>query len=176
MTDAVAVFGSSQTTPASPGWDEAAMVGAGLAAAGLSVVTGGYGGTMEAVSKGAAEAGGHVIGVTAPSLFPDRPAANRYVVELIEAEDLLDRIGTMMKRVGGTITLPGSIGTVTEMLIAWNINYLSRLTGGEILPSVAVGRQLRQLVSGIAGGDDPTAPHLVENGAEAVTWLLHRLG
>ena len=175
MSGAVAVFGSSQTLPGSPEWIDAEKVGSSLAGAGLAVITGGYGGTMEAVSKGASEVGGHVIGVTAPSLFPDRTGPNRYVGELIEAQDLLHRIGVMMARAHGTITLPGSIGTVTEMLIAWNLNYLNRLRGSLLLPGVAVGERLRLVVSSIAEGDDEATPHVVDSGAEAVTWLLPRL-
>ena len=65
-TEAVAVFGSSQTEPGSLEWEEARRAGTRLGEAGYAVITGGYGGTMEAVSSGAADAGGHVIGVTAP--------------------------------------------------------------------------------------------------------------
>ena len=62
----IAVFGASQTPPDHPDWDAAVRCGAALAAAGFAVATGGYGGIMEAVSRGAAEAGCHVIGYTAP--------------------------------------------------------------------------------------------------------------
>ena len=60
MTDngGVAVFGSSQTEPGSAEWEDARRAGARLAEEGYAVITGGYGGTMEAVSNGAAEAGG----------------------------------------------------------------------------------------------------------------------
>ena len=85
---AIAVFGSSATEPGSPGWAEAERTGALLAQARLAVVTGGYGGTMEAVSKGAAAAGGHVIGVTSSRLFRERSGANRYVIQEIAAESL----------------------------------------------------------------------------------------
>ena len=68
MTDnaGVAVFGSSQTEPGSVEWEDARRAGVRLAEEGYPVITGGYGGIMEAVSSGAAGAGGHVIGVTAP--------------------------------------------------------------------------------------------------------------
>ena len=87
---AIAVFGSSQTPPGTEEWDQAVLTGSRLAQAGFGVVTGGYGGTMEAASKGAAEAGGHVIGVTSPSQFPGRLGANRYVKEIIEADYAID--------------------------------------------------------------------------------------
>ncbi len=61
---------------------------------------------MEAVSLGASTAGGRVIGVTVPTLFPDRSGANSYVDELIEAPTLSSRIDILMQRADTTITLP----------------------------------------------------------------------
>ena len=60
-------------------YDEGLRCGELLARAGFAVATGGYGGTMEAVSRGAKDAGGEVIGVTAPTVFPDRVRANEHV-------------------------------------------------------------------------------------------------
>ncbi len=158
----VAVFGSSQTEPGSPQWDDAFRAGSRLAGAGHPVITGGYGGTMEAVSMGAAKAGGHVIGVVAPTLFPGRTGANRYVAEVIEATSLSDRIGIMMQRSMATLTLPGSIGTAAELVISWNTNHILRRTGGRPRLSVAVGPGWRAL-----------AKALVESGAleEDVYWV-----
>ena len=76
---AVVVFGSSQTVPGSAEWNDAEHVGRRLAESSIAVITGGYGGTMEAVSKGASAARGHVIGITAPSVFPGRQGANPFV-------------------------------------------------------------------------------------------------
>lgn len=50
----IVVFGSSTCLPESAHYREAEELGRGLAESGFGVVTGGYGGTMEAVSKGAA--------------------------------------------------------------------------------------------------------------------------
>jgi uncharacterized protein (TIGR00725 family) len=137
----VAVFGSSQTELDSEEWADAVSVGARLAAAGVTVVTGGYGGTMEAVSSGAAEAGGRVVGVTAPTLFPKRSGANPYVHELVEASSLAHRIDVMMSRADATLSLPGSLGTATELLMAWNINHIKRRMDDRLFPSAAVGEQ-----------------------------------
>ena len=65
MTKIVSVFGGSAPKPGSaPSYAEAQALGAALAQAGWTVATGGYSGVMEAASRGACEAGGHVIGVT----------------------------------------------------------------------------------------------------------------
>lgn len=159
---AVAVFGSSQTDAGSPEWDDASRAGALLARAGYPVITGGYGGTMEAVSQGAAEAGGHVIGVVASVLFPGRTGANKYVAEIVEATSLANRIDIMMQRSVATLALPGSIGTAAELIISWNTNHILRRAGAASRMSVAVGPGWRAL-----------ARALVESGAheEDVYWV-----
>lgn len=60
----VTVFGGAAAVPGNPAYFEAQRLGCLLAQAGHAVLTGGYMGAMEATSRGAAEAGGHVIGVT----------------------------------------------------------------------------------------------------------------
>ena len=59
----VAVIGAGGAEEGSETWRLAEEVGRGLAAAGAVVVCGGRGGVMAAVSRGAASAGGEVIGV-----------------------------------------------------------------------------------------------------------------
>lgn len=174
---AVAVFGSSKTARGSDEWSAAEEVGRLIAAAGYSVVTGGYGGTMEAVSKGASEQGGHVVGVTSPSLFPERTGANRYVEELIETSDLVDRLGHLIKRANGVIALPGSIGTAAELLIAWNHNFLSRRNGQRVVPTVAVGPGWRSLTIAMLeqNGAQPGDIVLIDDAKEAVDWLLEQM-
>jgi uncharacterized protein (TIGR00730 family) len=170
----VAVFGSSATEPGSPAWEEAESTGRKLAQAGLGVVTGGYGGSMEAVSQGAAGTGGEVVGVTAPLLFPDRPGANPHVGRLVEAETLLERIGAMFDRACGVIALPGTIGTATELLIAWNLNHIARYARAGRIPTAAVGmgwRALHELMSRRIGAF-PGDVHVVETADQAVEWLL----
>ena len=87
---AVAVFGSSSVFVGDEAYERAARCGRLLAEAGFTVVTGGYAGVMVAASQGASEAGGWVIGVTAPKLFPHRRGPNRFVDEVIEANSLPD--------------------------------------------------------------------------------------
>lgn len=175
--NAVAVFGSSQTLVGSEDWLAAEQVGGTLAGAGLAVITGGYSGTMEAASKGALQSGGHTIGVTAPGLFTGRPGANEFVAEEIEARTLSERIGIMMEMARGVIALPGSIGTATELLMAWNTNHIVRRNSGSRLPTVAVGREWQMvadtLVTEVAAfaGDI----HTVDTAEQATSWILSEL-
>lgn len=170
----VAVFGSSATQPHSTEWDEAEQVGARLAKAGHTVVTGGYSGVMEAASRGASLAGGRVIGVTAPDLFAARPGANSYVTEERAAGTLAERIGTLIGLASGVIVLPGSIGTAAELVVAWNLNHVRRNNGGPRLPTVAVGPEWRDMWELLTGrmGAFAEDVHLTETAAAAVDWLL----
>ena len=74
MSHVISVFGSSAPQPGSADYEAARDLGRRLAEAGFTVQTGGYMGTMEGVSRGANEAGGHVIGVTCDQIEEFRPS------------------------------------------------------------------------------------------------------
>jgi len=130
----ISVFGSSRTVPDSPEWAQAEAWGRRLARAGFAVASGGYGGSMEAVSRGARAAGGLVIGVTAPGLFKTRSGANDQVQLELPAPTLTGRIERMLEMSRAVLALPGGLGTLTEIMVAWNLAYIQRLQGQEPLP------------------------------------------
>jgi uncharacterized protein (TIGR00730 family) len=117
----ISVFGSSAPQPESAAYEEARTVGRLLAEAGFAVATGGYSGTMSAVSQGAAEAGGHVMGVTAAQMERYSPGTvNQWVTEEIKYDTLLERLVHLVTRNEGMIGLPGGIGTLSEVSLAWS--------------------------------------------------------
>ena len=65
----ITVFGSSRCVKGDQEYIFAESIGSMLGKLGLNVATGGYQGTMEAISKGASKHAVSVIGVTVPSLF-----------------------------------------------------------------------------------------------------------
>ena len=146
----VAVFGSSRTRPDEPDYESAMRCGRLLAESGFHVATGGYGGLMEAVSRGAADAGGTVIAVTAPDLFPQREGANQWAHIERPQPTLALRIGKLLDDSVATIALPGSIGTLTELIVAWNASFIDTLTDRPPRPVIAVGAQWSSLVAQIA--------------------------
>ncbi len=115
----VAVFGGSRVPRGSAQYAEAYEVGQRLAQAGLVCVNGGYSGSMEASAKGTREAGGRVIGVT--SSFFARNEMNEFVDEEVPTDDLYNRIRQLVIRSDAYIVLRGSIGTLAELMIVWNI-------------------------------------------------------
>src|SRR5512143_1618151 len=93
----VTVFGGTLPKPGEHDYLEAVRLGDLLAQSGHTVITGGYMGTMEAVSKGAADAGGHVIGVTCDEIERWRSSkANPWVKEEWRYATLPERMIAMM--------------------------------------------------------------------------------
>ena len=146
----VSVFGSSSTQPNSDEWQGAETLGRLLAEQGYTVATGGYGGSMEALSKGASDVGGKVIGVTAPDVFKSRAGANAYVTEEVNAPHLLERIHLLTDSSSAAIALPGSLGTLTEIMTAWNLAYVAPFAGVDAKPLIVIGERWANIVSFLA--------------------------
>lgn len=146
----IAVFGASASVPGDGDYESGEDCGRLLALAGYDVVTGGYSGLMEAVSKGATSAGGTALGVTAPSIFTERPSANEFVTEEVRAASLTERIHELIAVSSGSIVLHGSIGTLTELAVAWNISFIANRAGRRAHPVVAVGHRWREVVAYLA--------------------------
>jgi uncharacterized protein (TIGR00725 family) len=118
----VTVFGSSQPKPADPDYEAAMTLGQLLGSDGHTVLTGGYIGTMEAVSRGASTAGAHVIGVTCDQIETFRPGKpNHWVKEERRYKYLYERIIALIEGCDAAIALPGGPGTLTEISTMWNL-------------------------------------------------------
>lgn len=173
----VVVFGASSPAPGDPSYEDGVACGAALARAGVTVATGGYGGIMEAVSRGAADHGGHVIGVTAPRIFSGRDGANRWVAEEQPSETIPLRIARLIEISDAAIALPGSIGTLTELVLAWNVAFVARFSDADPFPLVTVGARWRELVThlGETLQTDTSIVTCADDIEEAVTEVLRRL-
>jgi uncharacterized protein (TIGR00730 family) len=114
----ITVFGSSRPREGDAHYAQAHALGAALAAAGFVVCSGGYAGVMEAVSRGAKEAGGKTLGITA-KFFKGR--ANRWVDEEIRTKTWQDRLFELIKRGHGYVTCPGGTGTLVELAVVWEM-------------------------------------------------------
>lgn len=124
----ITVFGGSQPKEGDAAYMEAQTLGRLLAERGHAVLTGGYIGTMEAVSRGASEAGGHVIGVTCEDIENWRKvSANRWVKEERRRKTLLERLQVLIEDCDVAIALPGGPGTLTEISLMWNLMIIQAL-------------------------------------------------
>lgn len=138
----VSVFGSASVDAGSALYREGMRLGAGLARAGRSVATGGYCGLMEAVSRGAAEAGGHVLGFTCDRLETWRPVRpNAWISEEIRSATLRERLVGLIRAGDALVALDGGVGTLAEIALTW-----SMLQTGEIAPRplILVGEAWRR--------------------------------
>jgi uncharacterized protein (TIGR00725 family) len=109
----VAVIGPSEATP-----EEAARaeeVGRLLAGRDAVVVCGGLGGVMEAVARGAAGAGGTVIGILPGR---DREAANEHVTVALATGMGEMRNALVVRSVDAVIAVGGAYGTLSEIAFA----------------------------------------------------------
>ena len=152
MTDSrplIAVFGSSTLRPGEPAWTLAHDLGRELARAGADVMTGGYGGAMEACSQGAREAGGHVVGVTV-ELFEKRGPVNRWVTERRHTDHLYSRLEHLVERASGFVVLPGSLGTLSELFLAWT---LVSVNGRPPAPIVLLGAHWARFLDALRDPD-----------------------
>ena len=134
----VTVFGGSQCGLDSKEWQQAYEIGTLLAHAGYTVCSGGYQGTMFAVSQGAHEAGGSVIGVTLSLLTA---AINPYLTEERPTSDFYTRLHGLIQDSVGYIALRGGVGTLVEITLVWNKIMTHALPSR---PLVLVGRETWQ--------------------------------
>ena len=117
----ITVFGGSHPRSGDPEYINALRLGQLLGAAGYVAITGGYMGTMEAVSRGVAESGGHVIGVTCDEIESWRSAKpNPWVQEEIRFTSLHQRLLALIEECDAAIALPGGIGTLAEISMMWS--------------------------------------------------------
>lgn len=133
----ITIFGGAEIAPGSAPYQEAYQLGKLLAEAGHTVLTGGYMGAMEGASRGANEAGGHVIGVTCADIEAWRGIKpNQWVQEERRCITLRERLNTLIDNSQASIALPGGPGTLAEVALTWN---LMLIDSTQIKPMILVG-------------------------------------
>jgi uncharacterized protein (TIGR00730 family) len=114
----ITVFGSSRPHEGDPHYAIAQELGTQLARHGFAVCSGGYDGVMEAVSRGAKDAGGHTLGITA-EFFSAR--ANAWIDEVIAVKTWQERLFALIERASGYVACPGGTGTLVELAVVWEM-------------------------------------------------------
>lgn len=109
----VTVFGSARFGEDHPHYQLAHQVGADLAKAGFTVMTGGGPGIMEAANRGAKEAGGRSIGCNIN--LPKEQKPNPYLDRWITFRYFFVRKVMLVKYSYAFIALPGGFGTLDEI-------------------------------------------------------------
>lgn len=115
MTFMIGVVGSGDTEKSH---DTLAMeVGSLIARHGAVMVCGGLSGIMEAASRGAAQAGGNIIGILPGS---DKDEANPHITFPIPTGLGVARNVLIVKSADALVALPGGPGTLSEIALALN--------------------------------------------------------
>jgi uncharacterized protein (TIGR00725 family) len=120
MKKLIAVFGPGDVDESEPIYREALALGRALAENRFVTLTGGYDGIMEAASRGAHEAGGTVIGVTADVYFARGREANAYVTREVRVKSANDRLMELMDLADAYVAIGNSTGTLNEVMTAWD--------------------------------------------------------
>jgi uncharacterized protein (TIGR00730 family) len=115
----VSVFGSSRPRENDSEYAEARKLGRELAQKGFAICTGAYGGTMEAVSRGAKEAGGKTYGVTAEFFSPAK--ANEWVDVEVRVKTWQERLFEIIRLGDAFVACKGGTGTLAELAVAWEM-------------------------------------------------------
>ena len=117
-TRVITVFGSSRPREEDPDYQEAFQLGCALGTAGFDVCTGGYGGVMEAVSRGAKTVGAMTYGVTT-GFF--KLCANAWVDKEIRVDSWQARLFELIRIGDGFVACKGGTGTLAEIAVVWEM-------------------------------------------------------
>src|SRR4051812_46935667 len=123
---AVSVFGSARTPADHPDYLEAEMIGAALARAGFAVITGGGPGVMEAINKGASQAGGVSVGLGIE--LPFEQEMNQWVDIGLQFRYFFARKTMFVKYAQAFVVLPGGFGTMDELFEALTLVQTRKVT------------------------------------------------
>jgi len=152
----ITIFGTGRAKAVSSAYKLAYETGKILAQASFKIANGGYGGTMLAAAKGAAEAGGETIGVTCTAFGQGR--ANEYITREIVTHSLDERLDTLIKLGQAYIVLPGGTGTLLELAKVWELKNKGFLDTNK--PIILIGRYWKPLIDLITNDDPDSSRHI----------------
>jgi hypothetical protein len=115
----ITVFGSSRPKDGEADYEDARVLGIELAKLGYAMCTGGYGGVMEAASRGAKEAGGKTYGVTAD--FFSSAKMNLWIDVEVRMKTWQERLFELIRLADGFVICKGGTGTLAELAVVWEM-------------------------------------------------------
>jgi len=181
----VTVFGSSRPKAGDAEYEEARELGNLLAKRGFAVCTGGFGGVMEGVSRGAKEGGGKTYGVTAEFF---KRQANAWVDTEVRMETWDDRLFELIRLADGFAVCKGGTGTLVELAVVWEMLNKSVIAGKPIAVVGDFWQPILDRVREVEQGPRPSTENSVWGEAngnlvysaatteEAALYLADRLG
>lgn len=171
----VTVFGSARTKPGDPYYDIAYQLGKFLAQEGLSVITGGGPGIMEATNKGAKEVGGASAGVGIE--LPFEASNNAYIDadKNISFRYFFVRKLMFLKYSQAFVAFPGGLGTLDELFEALTLSQTGKtpkfpilLVGSEYWSGLVDWLRDKAMAEGNINADDLELFRVVDTAEEAM--------
>jgi uncharacterized protein (TIGR00725 family) len=181
----VTVFGSSRPKAGDAEYEKARELGKVLAQRGLAVCSGGFGGVMEGVSRGAKEGGGKTYGVTAEFF---KRKANAWVDTEVRMETWDARLFELIRLADGFAVCKGGTGTLVELAVVWEMLNKSVIAGKPIVVLGDFWQPVLDRVREVEQGPRPSTEdriwgeangnliYTAPNAEAAVEYLADRLG
>ena len=189
----VTIFGSARLKPATPAYNAVKKLAAELTKMGCDIISGGGPGLMQAANEGAhsiEKAMHRSVGIRVE--LPFEQEVNPFVGHAYEHRTFFSRLHHFMIVSDAFIVVPGGIGTLLEMSLAWQLLQVRKLYN---TPLIVVGKMWAELVewgrrsmlrkgNELASDIDFTIPHCVNTIDECVAlirenrtaWLAARTG
>jgi uncharacterized protein (TIGR00730 family) len=174
---AVSIFGSARVHAADDMYQVARAVGQRLAEEGFTVITGGGPGIMEAVGRGATEAGGVSVGLGIE--LPHEQGLNRYVSVPMNYRYFFVRKTMFVKYAQAFVIFPGGFGTLDELFESLTLVQADKI---DHFPIILVGTAywsgLVDWLKGPVAGEgkihprDLTLMRLTDDPEEVVRWIV----
>ena len=173
---AVSIFGSARTAPRDRYYKAAEDLAAKLAGKGITVITGGGPGIMEAANKGAAEAGGVSVGLGIE--LPHEQETNQWCNLRLNFRYFFVRKTMFVKYAQGFVIYPGGYGTLDELFESLTLVQTGKIDNFPvILYGTPYWRPLVRWLEGpvstrrMIGPRDVDLFKLTDDNDEALAWI-----
>lgn len=133
---AVSIFGSARAKEDHRDYKKARQLGRMLAESGITVLTGGGPGIMEAANRGASEGGGQSIGLNIELPFEQKP--NPYAKKVVTFNYFFVRKVMLVKYASAFVIFPGGFGTLDEFFEALTLIQTKKM---KYFPLILVDKQ-----------------------------------
>ncbi|MES2692938.1 MAG: LOG family protein [Verrucomicrobiota bacterium] len=141
----VTIFGSARIKPGTPLYEEVKKLAAELTSMGCDILSGGGPGLMRAANEGAhsvdPEGRGRSIGINIE--LPFEQQINPFVSQAYGHRTFFSRLHHFMIASDAIIVMPGGIGSLLEMSLAWQLLQVRKLDN---TPLILVGKMWAGLV------------------------------
>jgi uncharacterized protein (TIGR00730 family) len=177
----VTIFGSARLQPQSVAYEAVKQLAAELTKMGCDIISGGGPGIMQAANEGAqsgeAAAPNRSVGIRVH--LPFEQATNPFVGLAYEHQTFFSRLHHFMIASDAFVVVPGGIGTLLELALAWQLLQVRKLYN---TPLILVGKMWTELVdwgketmlikgSELASDVDFTIPHCVDTIEECIALI-----